>query len=57
MLNYRKKKTFQKLPIVKKDHRRKLKVPDDEFEDQSDSDTDDEIDLDKNFIGVAADTG
>ena len=30
---------------------------DDEFEDQSDSDTDDEIDLDKNFIDVAADTG
>ena len=30
---------------------------DDEFEDQSDSDTDHEIDLDKNFIDVAADTG
>ena len=29
---------------------------DDEFEDQSDSDTDDEIDLDKSFIDVAADT-
>ena len=29
---------------------------DDEFEDGSDSDTDDEIDLDKSFIDVAADT-
>ena len=53
MLNYRKKK---KITHSEKSIDNYQFGTDDEFEDQSDSDTDDEIDLDKSFIDVAADT-